>query len=70
MDDVVKFPCPKCATRVAVAAVQGERCPTCGLEFTRFGANERQAALDFHETVTGEKYLVELSEQGWVSAHG
>jgi len=69
MPNTITLACPKCGTPVAVSAVQGDRCPSCGAEFTWFRANERQAALDFHYTVTGEKHLVEVPGHGWVSVH-
>lgn len=69
MRDPIHITCPGCGTRLRVAAVQGERCPRCGVEFTRFGPNERQAALDFHAIVTGQKHLVEVPGRGWVSVH-
>jgi hypothetical protein len=66
----VVFPCPRCGTAATVSQVQGDRCTGCAFEFKWFQAPEVQTARDYHEVLTGEKYLLELADgRGWIVAH-
>jgi hypothetical protein len=66
----VTFPCPRCGTATTVTQVQGDRCSGCDFEFKWFQAPEVQTARDYHDVLTGEKYLLELPEgRGWIVAH-
>jgi rubredoxin len=66
----LRFSCPHCAAEAVVAAIQGDRCSSCGFEYKRFGPGERRTAEDYFAVLTGQKHLVELpGGRGWIVAH-
>jgi hypothetical protein len=67
----IRFACPKCGTEVRVVQSQGDLCPGCNFEFKWFLPHEAEPARDYHEVLTGEKYLLALPDgRGWIVAHG
>jgi hypothetical protein len=66
----VQFLCPRCGSAATVRQSQGDRCPGCGFEFKWFLPHEGEMAEDYHAVLTGDKYLIQLSDgEGWIVAH-
>jgi uncharacterized protein (DUF983 family) len=66
----ISFNCPHCSAAAMLTAVQGDRCPRCGLEFTFFEPDQGIVVRQFCRILTGEKYLCSLPGGSQVVAHG